>query len=74
MYRTLRSTILWFIPAIAYLFNLSKIWFLVKSDKYVEFRGFTLNITDPNSGGSNSYPPITDTDSASGKTLCTIAS
>ena len=37
-----------------------------KSETYVPFFGLILIVTDPNSGGSNSSPPTTATDSVSG--------
>ena len=39
---------------------------LVKSDKNVPFTGLILKTTVPNSGGSNSSPPTTETDSVLG--------
>ena len=47
---------------------------LLKSETKVPFFGLMLIDTDPNSGGSNSSPPITVTDSVSGYIFFIIAS
>ena len=49
-----------------YCFNLFLICCLLKSETKVPFFGLMAIDTVPNSGGFNSSPPITETDSVSG--------
>ena len=66
MNNNFKSIIFWLIPDIVYCFSPDKIWFFEKSDTKLPFFGFILIATVPNSGGSSSSPPITETDSVFG--------
>ena len=58
------------IPANVYPFKFDKIDCLSKSDTNSPFLGLIVIKTVPNSGGSNSSPPTTETDSVFGYICC----
>ena len=61
-------------PVNEYPFNFDKICVLSKSDTNSPFFGFIVIETVPNSGGSSSSPPTTETDSVFGYIVCIIDS